>query len=90
MRVVDETEYLRTELHADRSREQQADLLEQAADLILQITADADQAGSGDEERAGGLAGIAFDPDLTIPADPDELGEPSFGSLLFILTERTA
>ena len=54
-----------------------ADLLEQAAHLVLQIAADADQTGAGNEQRSDRLAVVALDPDLAIPTDPDQLGQPT-------------
>jgi hypothetical protein len=42
--VADDPKYMRAQPSADCPREQQADLLEQAADLVLEIASDADQA----------------------------------------------
>ena len=68
--LVEQAPHMVAELSADRAREQQADLLEQAADLVLQIATDADQARPGNEQRSDCLAVVALDPDLTIPAQP--------------------
>ena len=42
---IEQAAHVVAELSADRAREQQADLLEQAADLVLQIATDANHAG---------------------------------------------
>jgi hypothetical protein len=72
MRVVNQVKHMRAELCADCPRKQQAQFLKQAADLILEITTDLNQAGAAHEERANELAGIALDPNFTVPTDPDQ------------------
>jgi hypothetical protein len=48
---------------------------EKAADLVLQIAADADRAGTRHEEGADRLAFIALNADLSVAANPNELGK---------------
>jgi hypothetical protein len=70
---------LLTEWRADRPRKQQAVFLEHAADLVFDVTADTDEAGSGDQDRADFLALLALHGNLTMPTDPDEFSEALVG-----------
>jgi hypothetical protein len=65
--------HLGAEWTAYRAGKQQADLLEQAADLVLQIAANADQAGTGNEQGTDGLAIIALDPDFAIYPESEKI-----------------
>src|SRR5206468_9867902 len=75
--VVHQSEHLDSEICADGSWKQHSNFLEQATNLIFQVAADANQAGAGHKKRANDLASIALDPDLAVPTNPDEFGEPS-------------
>ena len=63
------------ELQADRSSEEQPILLDHAADLILDISAYADQTRSSDENGTNLLALFALDLDLAVPTHSDQFGE---------------
>src|SRR5665213_3785699 len=77
MLIINEPEHVEAELCADCSREQEADLFQHTAHLILQVTTNADKPGSRDKDGAENLAGLALDADLTVPANPDELCKTS-------------
>jgi hypothetical protein len=68
-------EHVLAEARTDRPTEKQAVFLEHAPYLVLEISADADEPGTRNQDRADGLALLAFDTDFAVPADPDEFGE---------------
>jgi hypothetical protein len=79
------------ELQADRSSEQKPILLDHAADLIFDISANADQTRPSEENGTDLLALFTFDLDLPIPTDSDQFGESLCVILiLFMRTERAA
>src|SRR5579872_1576599 len=92
MADVHQFDDLLTEWRADRPRKQQAVFLEHAANLVFDLTADTDEAGAGDQDRADFLALLALHGNLTMPTDPDEFSEAraSFLSLLLMRTESAA
>lgn len=70
------------------SPKNRAVLLLHAANLILQISADADEARPGDQDRPDGLAFLALDADFQMPANANEFGKPAGVVLIALVHSR--
>src|SRR4026209_2991878 len=63
------------ELHADRSSTYKSIFLEHAANLVLDVPSDANEARAGNKDTSDLLALFTLDLYLAIPTHPDEFGE---------------
>src|SRR3546814_14113436 len=73
------------ELPAGSAWKEQAAFLEHRAHLVFQIASDTHQSGSTHEDGSRGLAFLALDGNLSIPADPDELRQAT--SIILVALE---